>query len=290
MVGRCVAIGQALPHGVASPACSKDRGCVTHRGQLTPFAEIRGLTRHFDLGRNQIVHAVDDMSLDIAPREIVGIVGQKRLRRVAKVLRLHTDIGSWPFRERVAEWLEPVCLDARRTSRYPHEFSGGQRKPIEIARVLSMEPEFVVCDEPISPPDVSVHVQLVNLLGELKESLGLDAVHRARPLDGAVHPGSGRNVSRVSDRVGGPANHVSFHPKHSHTEILVGYNPEPEPRSGGIGRPRRFRRDPAPSNGRGVTVCESVAEGDGALSGRDAGVPDGGDVRESERIVACHWC
>ena len=58
------------------PACSKGRGCVTQRTPSDPLVEIRGLTRHFDLGRNQVVHAVDDVSLDIAPREIVGLVGE----------------------------------------------------------------------------------------------------------------------------------------------------------------------------------------------------------------------
>ena len=75
------------------------------------------------------------------------------------------------IKDKVAEWLLKVGLQTDHMSRYPHEFSGGQRQRIGIARALILEPEFVVCDEPISALDVSVQAQVINLMGELKENL-----------------------------------------------------------------------------------------------------------------------
>ena len=125
-----------------------------------------------------------------------------------------------------------VGLHADHASRYPHEFSGGQRQRIGIARALILEPEFVVCDEPISALDVSVQAQVINLLGELKESLGLTLLFIAHDLS---------MVRYVSDRMAvmylgslvevGAANEVFFEPKHPYTQMLIGSNPEPDPNS-----------------------------------------------------------
>ena len=144
-------------------------------------------------------------------------------------------------REAVDDWLRRVGLQPDHMSRYPHEFSGGQRQRIGVARALIMEPEFVVCDEPISALDVSVQAQVVNLLDELKHSLGLTLLFIAHDLS---------MVRYVSDRMAvmylgmlvevGPANRVFFNPSHPYTQMLVGSNPEPDPES-----ERRRQRTPA---------------------------------------------
>ena len=132
--------------------------------------------------------------------------------------------------EKVSFWLNRVGLPADHMSRYPHEFSGGQRQRIGIARALALEPKIVVCDEPISALDVSVQAQIVNLLAELKATLGLTLLFIAHDLS---------MVRYVSDRMAvmylgslvelGPANEVYFRPLHPYTQSLTASNPEPDP-------------------------------------------------------------
>ena len=147
-------------------------------------------------------------------------------------MRLHSNESPATIKDRVAQWLHQVGLHADHMSRYPHEFSGGQRQRIGVARAMILEPEFVVCDEPISALDVSVQAQVINLLGELKESMGLTLLFIAHDLS---------MVRYVSDRMAvmylgslvelGAADQVYFDPKHPYTEILVNSNPEPDPQT-----------------------------------------------------------
>jgi ABC-type oligopeptide transport system ATPase subunit len=154
--------------------------------------------------------------------------------------------GMWrrgEVQERVAGWLRRVGLSPDQMSRYPHEFSGGQKQRIGIARALALAPELVVCDEPISALDVSVQAQVVNLLAELKETMGLTLVFIAHDLS---------MVRYVSDRMAvmylgrlvelGPADEVYFRPLHPYTQSLIAANPEPDPA-------RERRRAPAPARG-----------------------------------------
>lgn len=157
------------------------------------------------------------------PRMTVGEI-------IAEGLRLNRDVSAGEADRQVCDWLERVGLQQDHRSRYPHEFSGGQRQRIGIARALILEPEFVVCDEPISALDVSVQAQVINLLGELKDSMGLTLLFIAHDLS---------MVRYVSDRMAvmylgslveiGAADDVYFEPKHPYTEILIGSNPEPDP-------------------------------------------------------------
>ena len=260
---------------------------------MTDLVQINNLVKYFDIGRDQRVHAVDDVSLNIGEREIVGLVGEsgsgkstlgktllglhdktsgtvsyrgellpQRYRSedfqrhapnmqmifqdpysslnprmtvgeiIGEGLKLHSNESTSTIRDKVSDWLSRVGLQPDHMSRYPHEFSGGQRQRIGVARALILEPEFVVCDEPISALDVSVQAQVVNLLDDLKDKLGLTLLFIAHDLS---------MVRYVSDRMAvmylgslvevGDADEVFFNPKHPYTQILVGSNPEPDPKS-----------------------------------------------------------
>ena len=198
----------------------KTSGTVSYRGEILPQHYAPGdFRRH-----SQVMQMIfQDPYSSLNPRMTVGEI-------VGEGLKLHRDMSGRDIRDRVADWLSRVGLEPDYMSRYPHEFSGGQRQRIGIARALILEPEFVVCDEPISALDVSVQAQVVNLLEDLQASMGLTLLFIAHDLS---------MVRYISDRMAvmylgalaeiGPAADVFFDPKHPYTEILIASNPEPDP-------------------------------------------------------------
>jgi oligopeptide/dipeptide ABC transporter ATP-binding protein len=249
------------------------------------------LKKHFSLGKGQILHAVDGVSLEIAQNEILGLVGESGsgkstfgktliglhprtsgeayfddtplpanfsagdhlhysqlmqmifqdpysslnprmtiLDIIGEGLEIQGKLNKTDIKEQVSYWLHRVGLHSDHMSRYPHEFSGGQRQRIGIARSMIIAPKFVVCDEPISALDVSVQAQVVNLLEELKQTLGLTLLFIAHDLS---------MVRYVSDRMvvmylgtlveSGPSDQVFYNPKHPYTQLLIESNPEPDP-------------------------------------------------------------
>jgi len=152
------------------------------------------------------------------------------LEIIGEGLHLQGGFTHADIKEKVAEWLRRVGLQPDHMSRYCHEFSGGQRQRIGIARALVLNPKFVVCDEPISALDVSVQAQVVNLLGEFRDTLGISLLFIAHDLS---------MVRYVSDRIIvmylgalveiGKADEVFFHPQHPYTRLLIASNPEADP-------------------------------------------------------------
>jgi oligopeptide transport system ATP-binding protein len=133
---------------------------------------------------------------------------------------------------RVVQLLERVGLHADSMARYPHEFSGGQRQRIGIARALAVEPEFIVCDEPVSALDVSIQAQIINLLLELQETMGLAYLlvsHDLAVVQHASHRVAVMYLGRVVEQA--PADQLYQEPRHPYTRALFAAAPRPDPES-----------------------------------------------------------
>ncbi|MBS4197788.1 ABC transporter ATP-binding protein [Lederbergia citri] len=257
-----------------------------------PLLDVRSLKQYFDMGKGNVLKAVDNINFQIKPGETLGLVGEsgsgksttgrailrlyeptdgeilyqgmavnrlsksemKTMRRhmqmifqdpysslnprfkvldiIGQALDIHSLSGSTAERrKKVEKLLDMVGLEAFHADRYPHEFSGGQRQRIGIARALAVEPKFIVCDEPLSALDVSIQSQVVKLLEDLQQELGLTYLFIAHDLSMVKH---------ISDRVAvmyagkivelAESEELYSNPQHDYTKSLLAAIPIPDPK------------------------------------------------------------
>ena len=192
--------------------------------QKEAIAQIKYDNKHCDkklMSKMQMIFQDPVDSLD--PRMTVEDIIQEGLR-------IQGEHNRYANSKKVAEVLERVGLIPEYASRYPHEFSGGQRQRIGIARALIMKPQFLICDEPISALDVSIRAQIINLLNDLKEEMGLTIMFIAHDLS---------VVKYFCDRIGvmyfgqlvelATSDELFKHPLHPYTNALLSAIPKPDP-------------------------------------------------------------
>ena len=215
------------------------------------------------------------------PRHNIGYI-------ISEPLIIHTEMSHNDIRSRVKELLELVGLKTRYMNRFPHEFSGGQRQRINIARALALNPDFIVCDEPISALDVSIQAQIVNLLQDLQKKLKHTYLFIAHDLSMVQH---------ISDRIVviylghimefADSDDLFKNPLHPYTQALISAVPIPSPKM----EKKRKRiilkgEIPNPANPPSGCVFHTrcpIAEDICAVE-----VPEYREI-ESDHFVACHF-
>lgn len=231
--------------------------------------------------RTKMQMIFQDPMASLNPREkVIDIIAQG-----LDVHHLYKDAAE--RRDKVYRMLERVGLSHEHANRYPHQFSGGQRQRIGIARALAIEPQFIVCDEPISALDVSIQSQVINLLKELQDKLGLTYMFIAHDLN---------IVKYISDRIAvmylgnlvelAPSDDIYAHTLHPYSQALLASVPIPDPDKEAQKRAHVLSGDvPSPINPK--PGCKFAGRCPHATEKCRAETPVLREVR-TNHFVACH--
>ncbi|NHB77420.1 ABC transporter ATP-binding protein [Rhodobacter calidifons] len=206
---------------------------------------------------------------------------------VSEPLHEHTDWTRAQKLERVYELMDQVGLNRRFVNRFPHEFSGGQRQRIGIARALALKPRFIVCDEPIAALDVSIQAQVVNLLEDLQEKLGLTYLFISHDLSMVRHLAQRVAVmylGRIAEL--SPSTDLYSRPLHPYAEALLSAVNEPDPELA-LRRKRIILKGDVPSPANPPKGCNFCTRCPKVMDICKTVKPDLVEV-EPGRMVACH--
>ena len=209
---------------------------------------------------------------------------------IREALDLHSELTTREARnQRVYELLDHVGLMKEHANRYPHEFSGGQRQRIGIARALAVNPEFIVCDEPISALDVSIQAQIVNLLIKLQRERGLTYLFISHDLSMVKHISDRVGVMYLGSMVELSTSQVIFSsPKHPYTQALIAAIPEVD-FDKEHGREKERLQGEVPSPIDPPPGCRFAARCKYATEECRRSTPELKEV-EPGHFVACHLC
>ena len=198
-------------------------GTIEYKGQ--DITKLKG--KELKEFRKSVQMIFQDPYASLNPRMTVG----ENIREPMDINNIYN--SSKEREDRVVELLKIVGLKPDHIRRYPHEFSGGQRQRISIARTLALNPDFIICDEPISALDVSIQAQIINLLKNIQKELGISYLFVAHDLSMVKH---------ISDRIGvmylgnmveiGESSDLYHNPMHPYTKALLSAVPIPDPEIG----------------------------------------------------------
>lgn len=205
---------------------------------------------------------------------------------ISEPFRIHKNIPSSKWKERVYELLSLVGLEPYHAERYPHEFSGGQRQRICIARAMAVDPKFIVADEPVSSLDVSIRAQILNLIMDLQQRLGISYLYISHDLS---------SVRQISKRVfvmylgeiieSAPTEDLFNRPLHPYTQALMSSVPIPDP---GVKKRNRVLTGEVPSPVNPPPGCRFHPRCQNATSKCAEDEPNLMQV-DADHYVSCHY-
>lgn len=222
-----------------------------------------------------------DPSASLDPRMTVGEI-------VGEAIDIHKLADSKKGRtERIQQLLTQVGLNSEHSNRYPHEFSGGQQQRIGIARALAVEPEFIVCDEPVSALDVSIQSQIVNMLEDMQQDLGLTYLFIAHDLSVVRHISNRIGVMYLGNMVElAESNELHKNPLHPYTKTLLSAVPVPDPKKSRA-RHRIILEGDIPSPMNPPSGCRFHTRCPYAIPRCKEGVPEWREMAP-DHFAACH--